>query len=86
MIKEPKTYEEAINSEQKEDQVKWKSAFDKEFKEMEKRGVWEIIDEKDIPINHWCIKNKWIIKVRRNGFFEQDLWHVATVKSQGLFQ
>jgi hypothetical protein len=38
LIKEPTTYEEAINSEQKEDQIKWKSAIDKELKEMEKRG------------------------------------------------
>jgi FtsZ-interacting cell division protein YlmF len=39
VIKEPTTYEEAINCEQKEDQIKWKSAINKELKEMEKRGV-----------------------------------------------
>jgi FtsZ-interacting cell division protein YlmF len=50
-VKEPTTYEEAINSEKKEDQIKWKSAINKDLKEMEKRGVWEIIDEKNIPIN-----------------------------------
>jgi hypothetical protein len=50
-VKELTTYEEAINSEKKEDQIKWKSVIDKELKEMEKRGVWEIIDEKNIPIN-----------------------------------
>jgi hypothetical protein len=51
IIKEPTTYEEVINCEQKEDQIKWKSAIDKELKEMEKRGVWEIIDEKYIYTN-----------------------------------
>jgi hypothetical protein len=66
-IKEPTTYEEAINSENKKEQIKWNSAIDKDLKEMEKRGVWEIIDEKNIPINHRCIKNKWIFKVKRNG-------------------
>jgi hypothetical protein len=45
-VKEPTTYEEAINSKKKEDQIKWKSAINKELKEMEKRGIWEIIDEK----------------------------------------
>jgi hypothetical protein len=40
---------------------------------MEKRGVWEIIDEKDIPINRRCIKNKWIIKVKCNGIFRARL-------------
>jgi hypothetical protein len=73
MIREPTTYEEAINIEQKEDQIKWENAIDKELKEMEKRGVWEIIDEKDITINYQCIKNKWIFKVKRNGIFKQDL-------------
>jgi hypothetical protein len=58
IIKEPTTYEEAISREQKEDQIKWKNAINQELKEMEKRGVWEIIDEKDIPINHRCIKSK----------------------------
>jgi hypothetical protein len=53
------------------------NAISKELKEMEKRGVWEIIDEKDIPINCRFIKNKWIFKVK-----EQDLWHAATVKSR----
>jgi hypothetical protein len=50
-VKEPTTYEEAIYSEKKEDQIKWESEIDKKLKEMEKRGVWEIIDEKNIPIN-----------------------------------
>jgi predicted transcriptional regulator len=68
-VKEPTTYEEARNCEKKEDQIKWKSAINKELKEMEKRGVWEIIDEKNIPINRQCFKNKWIFKVKRNGIF-----------------
>jgi hypothetical protein len=72
IIKEPRSYEE-INCEQKEDQIKWYSAIEKDLKEMEKRGVWEIIDEKDIPINHRCIKNKWIFKVKRNGIFQARL-------------
>jgi hypothetical protein len=37
---------------------------------MEKRSIWEMIDEKDIPINHRCIKNKCIFKVKRNGIFQ----------------
>jgi hypothetical protein len=67
-VKESITYE-AIKSEKKEYQIKWKSAINKELKEMEKRGVWEIIDERNIPINRQCIKNKWIFKVKRNGIF-----------------
>jgi hypothetical protein len=81
IIKEPTTYEESINCDQKEDQIKWKSEINKELKEMEKRGVWEIIDEKDIPINRWYIKNKWIFKVNRISIFRARL--VACGYSQG---
>jgi hypothetical protein len=72
-VKEPTTYEESINSEQKENQINWKNAINKDLKEMEKRGVWEIIDEKNILINRRCIKNKWIFKVKRNGIFRARL-------------
>ena len=49
MIKEPTNYEESLNCEKKEDQISWKEAIDKELNEITKRGVWETIDEKDIP-------------------------------------
>jgi hypothetical protein len=59
-FKEPIIYEEAVNCQQKVDENKWKNAINK--KEIEKRGMWEVIDEKKIPINSQCIKNKWIFK------------------------
>jgi hypothetical protein len=31
---------------------------------MTKRGVYEVINEKDLPIDRRCIKNKWIFKVK----------------------
>jgi hypothetical protein len=40
IVKELATYEEEINCGQKEDQIKWKSAINKDLKEMEKRGFW----------------------------------------------
>jgi hypothetical protein len=40
---------------------------------MTKRGVWEVIDEKDVPNDQRCIKNKWIFKVKRNGVFRARL-------------
>ncbi len=72
-IKEPSSFEEAINCERKEDQDAWKEAIDKELTEMSKRGVWEVIDEKDVPNDRRCIKNKWIFKVKRNGVFRARL-------------
>jgi hypothetical protein len=47
---------------------------------MEKRGFWEIIDEKDISINCRCIKSKWIFKAKRNGIFRE--WLVVCGYSQ----
>jgi hypothetical protein len=44
------------------------NAVDKELKEIDNRGIWEIIDEKNIPINHRCIKNKWIFKMKKWDF------------------
>ena len=72
-VKEPSTFEEAINCEKKEEQDAWKEAIDKELSEMTKRGVWQVIDDKDIPSDRRCIKNKWIFKVKRNGVFRARL-------------
>jgi Reverse transcriptase (RNA-dependent DNA polymerase)/gag-polypeptide of LTR copia-type/Zinc knuckle len=72
-IKEPSSFEEAVNCEKQEDQDAWKEAINKELKEMSKRGVWEVIDEKDVPNDRRCIKNKWIFKVKRNGVFRARL-------------
>jgi hypothetical protein len=51
---------------------------------MEKRGVWEIIDEKDIPIDHRCIKNKWIFTVKRNGIFRARLVAYGDIQVPGI--
>jgi hypothetical protein len=37
IVKGQTTYEEAINSKQKENEIKWKNAINKEIKEMEKQ-------------------------------------------------
>jgi hypothetical protein len=73
LSKEPSSFEEAINCENKDDQKACKEAIEKELNEMTKRGVWEVIDEKDVPNDQRCIKNKWIFKVKRNGVFRARL-------------
>jgi hypothetical protein len=47
--KEPSNFEESVNCENKDDQKAWKEAIEKESNEMTKGGVWEIIDEKEVP-------------------------------------
>ena len=39
-----------------------KEAIDKELNEMTKRGVWELIDENNIPSDQQCINNSWDFK------------------------
>ena len=73
LMKEPSSFEEAINCKRKEDQDAWKEAINKELNEMTKRGVWEVIDEQNVPNDRRCIKNKWIFKVKRNGTFRARL-------------
>jgi hypothetical protein len=69
MIKKTKNYEKSLNCDKKENQIAWKEVIDKELEEVTKRGVWKIIDEKDISSDRRCIKNKWILKIKRNGVF-----------------
>jgi hypothetical protein len=47
--KEPSSFEEAINFENNDNQKAWREAIEKELNKMTMRGVWEIIDEKDVP-------------------------------------
>jgi hypothetical protein len=49
-----------------------------------KKDVWEVIDEKKIPINHRCIKNKWIFKVKRNGIFRAEIVACGYSQVQGI--
>jgi hypothetical protein len=46
IVKEPTTYEEAINSEQKKDQIKWKNAINKESKKVEKEVFGKLLMRK----------------------------------------
>jgi hypothetical protein len=80
VIKEPSSCKEAINYAEKKVRFALKEAIDKELNEMTKRGAWKVIDEKDIPKDRQCIKNKWIFKIKRKGIFAQDLWHAVIAK------
>jgi hypothetical protein len=61
--------------------IKEPKAFEEAKNYKTKGGVWEVIDEKEIPINQLCIKNKWIKEME---FSVKALWHMAKVKSQKM--
>jgi hypothetical protein len=70
--KEPITFEEAWNHDDPRSQEKWREAVNKEFEEMEKKQVWEVMNKEDIPQDR-TIKCKWIFKIKRNGLFRARL-------------
>jgi hypothetical protein len=71
--KEPSTFEEAWNHDDPRSQDKWREAINKEFEEMEKKQVWEVMKKEDIPQDRRTIKCKWIFKIKRNGVFRARL-------------
>jgi len=70
---EPTSFEEAWNHADPKIQRKWREAINKEFEEMSKKEVWEVMKKEDIPKNRRTIKCKWIFKIKRNGVFRARL-------------
>jgi hypothetical protein len=56
--KEPTTFEEAWNHDDPRSQEKRHEAINKEFEEMEKKQVWEVMKKEDIPQDRRTIKIK----------------------------
>jgi hypothetical protein len=71
--KEPATFDEAWNHDDPRAQEKWQEAITKEFEEMKKKEVWEIMKKEGIPQERRTIKCKWIFKIKRNGVFRVRL-------------
>jgi hypothetical protein len=71
--KEPATFDEAWNHDDPRSREKWREAINKEFEEMKKKEVWEIMKKEDIPQDRNTIKCKWIFKIKRNGVFRARL-------------
>jgi hypothetical protein len=45
----------------------------KRIDEMKEKGVYEKICKSELPNGCTCIKNKWVIKIKRNGIFRARL-------------
>lgn len=65
--REPKTYMEALRS---EDSENWKEAMDSEVRSLEKNQTWQL---KQLPEGRKVIDNKWVFKVKKyaNGQIER---------------
>jgi hypothetical protein len=65
-------------------QEKWREDINKEFEEMEKKQVWEVMKKEDIPQNRRTIKCKWIFKIKRNGVFRARLVACGYIQIPGV--
>jgi hypothetical protein len=75
----PRTYEEAVNGEEKE---KWKEAMDEEIGTLEKMGTWKL---EDLPAERKTVGCKWVFAKKRdeNG---QVIHYKARLVAQGFSQ
>ena len=64
---EPATFAEVWNHPNANSCAKWQEAICKEFADMNKQQVWCKTSKKLRPPNQWCVKNKWVFKIKRNG-------------------
>ena len=70
---EPRSFREAWDHPDPDQREKWRDAIKKEFSNMNRRGVWRIIDRNRKPGNRRCVKHKWVLKIKRDGRFRARL-------------
>src|SRR5436189_5573544 len=57
---EPMTYKQALSL---PNANKWKAAMQEEFESMWTNQVWDLVD---LPARRKNIRNKWVLKIKRN--------------------
>jgi hypothetical protein len=68
-INELKVFNQAWNHVNNKEHNYWCQAITKEFMDMKKRGVWEIINKNSILEERSLIGNKWAFKHKKNGIY-----------------
>jgi hypothetical protein len=70
---EPKTFHQAWNHKDLTEKDGWRSAIQTELANMEKRNVWQIIDQSMMPKERKVIGCRWVFKKKGMGTTGQDL-------------
>ena len=70
---EPRNFQEAWYDQNKERRQNWRVAIRKEFKDMIRRGVWDVVERGSIPEGRRLIGSKWVFKEKRDGRFRARL-------------
>lgn len=59
-LKEPKTYQQALESEEK---VQWLAAMQDEMESLKKNQTWELVE---LPEDKSALGSKWVYKIKRS--------------------
>ena len=70
---EPRNFQEAWYHQNSEKRQNWRVAIRKEFKDMTRQGVWDIVERNSIPEGRRLIGSKWVFKEKRDGRFRARL-------------
>jgi hypothetical protein len=70
---EPTKFEQAWNHPDPNQRTKWREAIQKEFNDMNKRKVWDVIPRQQMPSDRRCVKSKWVFKIKRDGRYRARL-------------
>jgi hypothetical protein len=82
---EPKSFDEAFNRPNFEHRIKWSAIILKELKEVFDNNVYEVVKKSELPNGWTCINNKWVLKMKLNGFFSSavgGLWFQSGTRSR----
>ena len=63
----PKSFNEAWNNADIEEQEGRQKGIKKEYQEMINKGVWKVKKQEEIPSNRRLIGSKWVFKKKKNG-------------------
>jgi hypothetical protein len=68
-MNEPRIFNETWNHPNKNESNLWRMTIKKEFTDMTKRGVWELINKTSLLRERALIGNKWVFKQKKSGIY-----------------
>ena len=77
----PRNFQEAWYHQDSKKRQNWRVAIRKEFKDMTRQGVWDVVEWNSIPEGRRLIGSKWVFKEKRDGRFRARLVCLAIVRN-----
>ena len=76
------SFEEAMAG---DDHHEWEKSVEHEHDQMTKNGVWEVVNQQDVPKNSDIIKSTWAMKKKANGEYQAHMAACGFKQTQGKF-